>query len=108
MANDQTVEHDEDHHMTAAELITHLQKFPGNSPVLILAKMPIDPDDEDNAGKTDDELDEENTLEVPIQGIEEIEYEDETAPKAIGLFIDIGDFMDAEDEEDEELVDKDD
>ena len=103
----QTDNHEEDHDMTVGQLMEHLKKFPPDSPVLVLAKMPIDDEDEDNKGKSEEELEEENTIEVPISGIEEIEYEGDDAVKAVGLFIDIGEFMDDEDEE-EEMVDDED
>lgn len=100
----------EDNLMKVSELIEKLKTFPGDMPVVILAKMPYDKDEPENRGKTIEELDEEHTIEVALDGLEQIDYEEEnghTEPSVLGFYCDLHSVMedDDEDAEDDETVD---
>lgn len=100
-------EDENDDIMTVSSLMEKLKEFPGDMPVVILARMPFDKDDEENHGKTDDELDDEHTIEVALEGVEKIEYEEEdgkTEAPVLAFYCDIHSVME-DDDDDEEVID---
>ncbi len=105
MGADAAVEDEGHDGLTVKELREVLSKFDDNQVVIISARMPIDMDDPENAAMSPEELEEATTIEVGIDSVELIEYEDSEAKSVVGVFVDIAAVIEDDDDEEEDAVD---